>query len=298
MGANTIAQNVVRVRHGKIEPDPNQPRKTFDEPGLWELAQSMAASGLLQPIVVRPHPSSVRGSYLLVAGERRWRAAGYLGWETIPAIVRRDLTDADAAKLQLLENIVRRDLNPVEEAQAFARMLAQGYTLAELSGAAGMPGGHIAWRVQMLEAREDVLALVATGQVKPLTAHALSRLSPNGQGRALRAMTAQRLTYQEVHALCERIYAEEHQAEMFPESPKLSGEEQQAVRTFGEAFERIGATVDRLHRLEDQRPGTVARALAAESALAEARIDAAVKGLGWIKRLLQAGRMHDLAGRV
>ena len=298
MGANTIAQNVVRVRHGKIEPDPNQPRKTFDPEGIRELAQSMDTNGLVQPIVVRPHPSGVRGRYLLVAGERRWRAAGDLGWETIPAIVRRDLTEGEAAKLQLLENIVRRDLNPVEEAQAFARMLAQGYTLQELSGAVGMPDGHIAWRVQMLDAREDVLDLVASGQIKPLAAHALSRLSPNGQGRALRAMSAQRLTYQEVHALCGRIYAGEHQTEMFPETLKLTSEERQAVQTFGEAFERIGSTLDRLHRLEEKQPGTVAQALAVDSGLIEARIDASVKGLGWVKRLLRAARMHDLAGRV
>ena len=289
---------VREIPQSAIDPDPNQPRKTFDPEGIDQLAASLSTNGLLQPIVVRPHPDGSLGRFLLVAGERRWRAAGALGWDTIPSIVRDDLTDAEAAKLQLLENIVRRDLNPVEEAQAFQRMLGQGYTLQELSGAVGMPDGHIAWRVQMLNAREDVLALVSSGQVKPLVAHALSRLSEGGQGRALRAMTSQRLTYQEVHALCERIYSEENQAEMFPEIPKLTAEEIQAVQTFADVFGRISATLDRLNRMEERRPGSMVQALSIKGGLVESQIDEAVKGLGRVKRALQTGRMHEMAGRV
>ena len=281
-----------------MRPDPEQPRKTFDEEALQELAGSLDSNGLLQPIVVRPDPEGNNGDYLLIAGERRWRAAGILGWDTIPALIRDDVTASEAAKLQLLENIVRRDLNPVEEARAFKKMLDEGYTLQELSNAVGMPDGHIAWRVQMLNAREDVLALVAAGQVKPLVAHALSRLSEGGQGRALRAMSSQRLTYQEVHGLCERIYGEENQAEMFPEIRQLTAEDIQTVKTFADVFGRISSTLDRLNRMEEMSPGSMAQALSLKGGLVESQIDEAVKGLGRVKRALQVDRMHTLAGQV
>ena len=110
------AYQAIEVR--RVRPDLEQPRKTFDEEALQELAGSLDSNGLLQPIVVRPDPEGNNGDYLLIAGERRWRAAGILGWDTIPALIRDDVTASEAAKLQLLENIVRRDLNPVEEARA------------------------------------------------------------------------------------------------------------------------------------------------------------------------------------
>ena len=102
----------------RVRPDPDQPRRRFDEAALRELAQSMASNGLLQPVTVRPDEDD----FILIAGERRWRSACLLGWETIPAIVHSDVTLGEAAKLQLLENIVRRNLNPVEEARALQRM--------------------------------------------------------------------------------------------------------------------------------------------------------------------------------
>ena len=108
----------------RVRPDPDQPRKHFADAALQELAGSMDSNGLLQPVVVRPNGSG----YILIAGERRWRAACLLGWKTIPAIVRSDVTLGEAAKLQLLENIVRQDLNPVEEARALQRMQDEGYT--------------------------------------------------------------------------------------------------------------------------------------------------------------------------
>ena len=146
----------------RVKPDPDQPRRRFDEAALRELAQSMASNGLLQPIVVRPNGIG----YILIAGERRWRAACLLGWETIPAIVRSDVTLGGAAKLQLLENIVRQDLNPVEEARAFKKMLDEGHAIEELGSAVGMTVRQVEWRVEMLSAREDVLHLVANGAIK------------------------------------------------------------------------------------------------------------------------------------
>ena len=282
------AYQAIEVR--RVRPDPEQPRKTFNDEALQELARSLKSNGLLQPITVRPDEDD----FILIAGERRWRAACLLGWKTIPAIVRSDVTPGEAAKLQLLENIVRRDLNPVEEASAFKKMLEEGYTLRELSRAVGIPGGHIAWRVQMLDAREDVLALVAAGQVRPLVAHALSRLTHAGQGRALRAINSQCLTYQEVRALCERINAEENQFEMFPET-KLSEAQVRAMRTFTAGFSQICSVLNRIERMNEDNPDGLAKAFLAEGGTMEAQINASIRGLNRVKSILGRARMQRLA---
>ena len=293
---NATANVVVRVRCSAITPDPEQPRKSFGEEGIQELCRSLESNGLLQPIVVRPAPDSKPKDlrYILIAGERRWRAATRLGWETIPAIVRKDLSDGEAAKLQLIENIVREDLNPLEEARALKKMLDGGFTLKELSDATGMVPGQIPWRVQMLNAREEVLGLLAHGHIKPGMCYDMSKLSPNGQLRVMRAIASEDLNTTEVNKLCHRILAEESQAEIFTET-KLTEEQKKAVRTFGEAFTRIASTLTQLQKLEEKKPGLLAEALAAESVLVESQVDEAIRGLGKIKSVLQDVRMRQLA---
>ena len=101
----------------QIHVNPNQPRKLFDSKALNELAASIQTSGVIQPIVVRRHGDS----YQLIAGERRWRAARQAGLTRIPAVVR-DATDAQSLEIALVENLLREDLNPIEEAQAYRRL--------------------------------------------------------------------------------------------------------------------------------------------------------------------------------
>ena len=103
--------SLVDVAIDQIEPNPNQPRKHFESSKLQELSASIRASGVIQPIIVR----RVGETYQLIAGERRWRAARQAGLERIPAIVR-DATDAESLELALVENLLREDLNPMEEA--------------------------------------------------------------------------------------------------------------------------------------------------------------------------------------
>jgi ParB family transcriptional regulator, chromosome partitioning protein len=107
-----------------IDPDPEQPRKVFDETKLAELAESMASNGLAVPILLRPMPD---GRFLIVRGARRWRAAQRLGWETIPAEVR-ELTPDEAHWLSLVENVQRSNLSPIEEAEGYQARLATGLT--------------------------------------------------------------------------------------------------------------------------------------------------------------------------
>src|SRR5262245_25555738 len=111
---------MVEVVIDQIEPNPNQPGKSFETNSLEELAASIRTSGVIQPIIVR----QVAERYQLIAGERRWRAARQAGLERIPAIVR-EATDAESLELALVENLLREDLNPVEEAEAYRSLLAQ-----------------------------------------------------------------------------------------------------------------------------------------------------------------------------
>src|SRR5207237_6547169 len=102
----------------------NQPRKAFDSSSLNELTESIRSSGVIQPVIVR----RVGPGYQLIAGERRWRAARQAGLERIPAIIR-EATDADSLELALVENLLREDLNPIEEAEAYEKLLGQfGWT--------------------------------------------------------------------------------------------------------------------------------------------------------------------------
>src|SRR5579884_1315115 len=125
-----------------IDPDTEQPRKHFDPGALQELADSMDFNGLATPILLRP----VGERYVIVAGERRYRAAKLLGWETIPADVR-DIRRDDAAWLTLTENLAREDLAPLEEARAYEAALASGITQAELGRRVGRSQSAIAQKL-------------------------------------------------------------------------------------------------------------------------------------------------------
>ncbi len=118
--------SVVSIPVANIVPNRRQPRQTMDDPALAALADSIRHAGLMQPIVVRPIKSGAAGvaSYELIAGERRWRAAQRIGLAVIPAIVR-DVDDRSAGELALIENIQREDLNPVDRAEAFERLIAE-----------------------------------------------------------------------------------------------------------------------------------------------------------------------------
>ena len=280
------------VRVDQIDPDPDQPRKRFDADGLAELERSMASEGLLQPITLRPDGDR----YVLIAGERRWRAAGRLGWETITAIILYGLDAGATARLQLLENIVRRDLNPVEEARALKGMLNNGYTPATLGNVVGYPPGSIGWKVRMLDAREDVLDLVSYGQIAPAMAVSMAKLSHNGQGLVLKAIVEGSCrTSRDVSVLCERLHAQESQTEMFPET-KLTEEQVQTVRTFKKTFERLSLELGRINRMAADNPQAVRQAFAAESTILADQISAAIRELTRVRGMVDAARVETLLG--
>ncbi|MBX9884440.1 MAG: ParB/RepB/Spo0J family partition protein [Novosphingobium sp.] len=156
-----------------IEPHPDQPRRHFDEDALEELARSIAARGVIQPVVVRPMGG---GRYQLVAGERRWRAAQRARVHEIPAIIRQ-LDDREVTALALIENLQREDLNPIEEARAYQRLSEQdGLTQQEIATFVDKSRSHVANLMRLLALPGEVLDMVERAQLSMGHARALAVL--------------------------------------------------------------------------------------------------------------------------
>jgi ParB family transcriptional regulator, chromosome partitioning protein len=152
-----------------ITPNPDQPRRHFDEAALDELAASLTERGLIQPIVVRPHG----GGYQIVAGERRWRAAQRARLHEVPALVR-ELGDAETMELAIVENVQRQDLNAVEESAAYQRLIDEfGHTQDALAKIVGKSRSHVANLLRLLDLPEAVRDAVADGRLSMGHARAL-----------------------------------------------------------------------------------------------------------------------------
>jgi len=165
-----------------IKPNPSQPRTKFDPEALAALASSIEASGVVQPLLVRPLPD---GSYELVAGERRWRAAQQAGIEKVPAVVR-DQEEAERLQAALIENMVREDLNPVEEAKACDALVRDlGLTKEELARRVGRSRPAVSNLIRLLELPDEALELLETGDLSEGHGKALLAASGNDVRRRL-----------------------------------------------------------------------------------------------------------------
>ena len=166
----------------EIEPDPEQPRKTFDEQALGELAASIAEHGLLQPIAVRPRP---RGGYSIVAGERRWRAARQAGLEDIPAMVL-EAEENEVMELALIENLQRQDLNPIEEAEGYERLMKQfGLTQEQVAKRVVKSRSAVANALRLLALPTEVRTMVSEGEISG--GHARAVLAVNEADKRVEA---------------------------------------------------------------------------------------------------------------
>lgn len=158
----------------QLEPNPDQPRKYFDPTKLEELSISIKNQGLLQPIVVTPHtkPGGAR-TYLIIAGERRWRASQKAGLHDIPVVIRA-IAEEDRLELGLVENIQRADLNPIEEAQAYAELIKlREYTQEELATRVGKDRSTVANAIRLLRLPDRVQGMVQVGKLSMGHARAL-----------------------------------------------------------------------------------------------------------------------------
>ena len=183
----------------QIEPHPEQPRKHFDEAALGELAASIAARGVIQPVIVRPLGA---GRYQLVAGERRWRAAQRAQLHEIPAIVR-TLSEREVMALALIENLQREDLNPIEEARAYQRLSEhESMTQAEIARMVDKSRSHVANLQRLLSLPEPVILLVEQGQLS--MGHARALIGAEDAEALAGAAVAKQLSVREVEQMLRR----------------------------------------------------------------------------------------------
>lgn len=167
----------------RIRPNPNQPRRDFAEKDLDDLAASIREQGVIQPLILRPHPGDPE-SYEIVAGERRWRAAQLAQLHELPAVVR-ELDDTQMLEIAIIENIQREDLNAIEEALAYRQLMDRfGHTQERLAEGLGKSRSHIANLLRLLTLPEPILDLVRTGRLSAGHARALiTAADPEGLAR-------------------------------------------------------------------------------------------------------------------
>ena len=187
----------------EIEPDPAQPRKTFDEETLAELAASISEHGLLQPIAVRPHGV---GRYLIVAGERRWRASRMAGLTEVPVIVK-DVTDEQAMELALVENLQREDLDPVEEAAGIRELMTRcDLTQEQAARKLGKSRSALANILRLLTLPDSVLELLKSGFITIGHAKVVLGLpTPELQAEAAQMIADNQLNVRQAEALCKKL---------------------------------------------------------------------------------------------
>ena len=172
------AGKAVTLPIGEIEPNRDQPRKAFDDAALAELSASIAQHGVLQPLLVRPMSG---GGYQIVAGERRYRASRMAGLTELPAVIR-ELSDKEAAQLALIENLQREDLNPMEEALGYQKLMeSYGLTQEETAHIVNKSRPAVANALRLLNLPAEVTAMVAEGTLSAGHARAILAFAPEMQ---------------------------------------------------------------------------------------------------------------------
>lgn len=173
-------ETAVRIKLSQLEPDPDQPRKSFEREQLQELADSIAEHGVIQPIIA---VKGDNGYYRIIAGERRWRAAKIAGLQEIPVIVR-DYSDAQAAEISLIENLQREDLNPIEEAMGYKSLIDRfGFTQDKISERVGKSRSNVANMLRLLGLDPEIQAYVRAGRLS--TGHARALLAVTERDKRL-----------------------------------------------------------------------------------------------------------------
>jgi ParB family chromosome partitioning protein len=189
----------------RISPNEHQPRHRFEDARLDELAQSIKANGVIQPIVVRKHEDG----YRIIAGERRWRAAQRAGLTRVPVVIKdvRVGSDAQLLEMALVENIQREDLNPIDQAAAYEKLSTDfSMTQEEIAAAVGKDRSSVANHMRLLKLPEEVRAEVSAGRLSMGHARALIALADEGSQRQIaREVIARNLSVRETEAMVKRV---------------------------------------------------------------------------------------------
>ena len=204
-----VQASAIEIPISRIRPNPYQPRKRFDPESLAGLTASIAANGVIQPILV----SETIDGYQLVAGERRLRAAHAAGLERIPAVVRQ-LIDRDQLELALVENLQRADLDPLETADAYRQLVNRfGFSHDDVANRVGRARSTIANTLRLLELDAEVQAAVAEGRLSEGHGRALGGMAPELQARVLDSVIGQELSVRQTEELVRRLREPRDKAE-------------------------------------------------------------------------------------
>lgn len=250
--------------------NPDQPRKTFDPAELRALADSIRENGLKQPITVRPDGA---GRFMIVMGERRWRAHQLLEADTILAQVS-DVDDTQLAIDAIIENDQRVDVSPLEQARAYRRMLDEfDFTLEQLAKKLGKPVFRIEERLTLLNLEPTSMKLFETGAINPTEAYYLGKLPERLQGRMLKAIRAGDCrTMPQLAAMVQALQEEDAEVALFELAEEIPAEIVRQARSIEDALERVSALlrsaiddnkVKAVRRVNPDRAGTIADLCAA-----------------------------------
>ena len=194
-----VVKSTTLVSIDLIFPNPDQPRKSFDEGDLDELASSLREKGIIQPLIVRPDTTGQKGAYQIVAGERRWRAAARAQIHEVPVIVR-DFNDTEVLELGIIENIQRADLNAVEEALAYNQLIQRhGHTQDAVAKAMGKSRSHITNLLRLLTLPDNVQDKVVTGALS--MGHARAMISADNPSKIAQTVIAKGLSVRQTEEL-------------------------------------------------------------------------------------------------
>ncbi len=219
----------------QLHPNPWQPRRSFDEAAAQELAESVKANGVLQPILVRRHPQR-SGEFEIVAGERRWRAAQLARLHEVPVVIR-DLSDGQSLEMALVENVQRQDLEALEEAEAYQRLIEEfSHSQEEVARAVGKSRSHVANTLRLLTLPDAVKAMLADHRLS--AGHARAVLGADDPETVAREVVAQGLNVRQTERLAKAQRAPEH-AGGRASSPKT------AARGHGQAKDPDTKTLER-----------------------------------------------------
>ncbi len=242
MGALERARGQRRVPVEFLRPNARNPRRTFDEQDLEDLAASVKDRGILQPIIVRGIPGMV-DAYEIIAGERRWRAAQRAGLHDVPIILV-EADDREAREIAIVENVQRADLNAMEEAAGYEKLIADfSYTQNDLARVIGKSRSHVANTLRLIKLPEPVRKMVSDGSVS--AGHARALLAISDPERMARRVVEEGLSVREV----ERAVQEEARGEVKSVRSKARAEKDADTRALEKALEEaLGLTVTIAHR--------------------------------------------------
>jgi len=214
----------------QIKPNPTQPRRSFDPASLAELAASIKSTGVLQPVVVVPE----NGYYKIIVGERRWRAAQKAGLKKIPALIR-NLTRIQQHEASLIENLQREDLNPIEIAHAYQKLIQDlHYTQQDLADKVGKDRTSVANYLRLLKLPSEIQEMLRNGQLSMGHARALITLeNPNLQISTARQITQNKLSVRAVEKLSLKLKASPPKPPRPPVNPNLLSVQENLLRSLG-----------------------------------------------------------------